>query len=55
VAPFPVATPLQIVHVSNVAPLHGVAPRRPGPRVKASGGPAPQRPAPPPDPNLEPL
>ncbi len=56
VAPFPVATPLQIVHVSNVAPLHGVGPPRPGaPRSSATGKPS----APPrqlePDPNLEPL
>jgi hypothetical protein len=30
VAPFPVATPLQLVHVSNVAPLPGVEPAGPG-------------------------
>jgi hypothetical protein len=56
VGAFPVATPLQILHVSNVAPLHGVEPRRPAPsRVKASGTPpAPRRPVEP-DPNLEPL
>jgi hypothetical protein len=55
VAPFPVATPLQILHVSNVAPLQGVAPRRPAPRVKASGVQPPQERPAPPDPNLEPL
>src|SRR5262245_55544639 len=58
VPPFPVATPLQILHVSNVAPLQGVAPRRPAPRVKTTRVPPPapaERPTPPPDPNLEPL
>jgi hypothetical protein len=50
VAPFPLATPLRIVHVSNVAMLPGIQPAKPAP--------APARPAPAPrDPEagLEPL
>jgi len=39
-APFPVVTPLRIVHVSNVAPVHGFAP--PQPARKQSPKPAPR-------------
>jgi len=56
VAPFPVTTPLQIVHVSNVAPLHGVAPSSPVAEAPKSSRKlsAPQRP-PAPEPTPEPL
>jgi hypothetical protein len=50
VAPFPVATPLQIVHVSNVSTLHGVRPAKPT-RVPTRPAPAPRDP----EAHLEPL
>jgi len=52
-APFPVATPLRIVHVSNVAPVLGVKPSRSEPKA----APKPPRSAPPSDDEqgLEPL
>jgi hypothetical protein len=52
-APFPVATPLRIVHVSNVAPVRGAEPSKPAPKAAAK----PTRSAPPPDAEqgLEPL
>jgi hypothetical protein len=50
-APFPVATPLRIVHVSNVTPVSGTEPPTPAP----STAPQPEPPAPDGEQGLEPL
>jgi len=56
VAPFPVSTPLQIVHVSNVAPLHGVAPSKGVAEAPAGSRKlAPPQQPPAPEPSPEPL
>jgi hypothetical protein len=52
-APFPVKTPLRIVHVTNVAPVDGLQPA--GPAPKAASRPAPPTPPSDGEQGLEPL
>jgi hypothetical protein len=50
---FPIATPLRIVHVSNVGPARGNGPARPAAKATVKPAPTRQRPAepgPPPEP-----